>query len=263
MKYDHFGTQPSLRIVTDVPDWPESGPGWTCVSSDMAAQGADILLLQADSEANRRLIALGLPLVVMGGDASPAALVDQALAFVLPGDPPDVVAGVLADVMAGVMARSPAGVREWNDNTPNISALSLEAGRIAAALARLAAAEPQREGLVSVDAALLRRIIRLRRDRERFFPAEIFADPAWDMLLDLLAAQMENRQVAVSSLCIAACVPTTTALRWIRSLSEAGVFERTIDPNDARRTYISLSASSVEGMMAWLRRFAEVFAPRG
>jgi hypothetical protein len=259
MKYDHFGTQPPLRIVTDVPDWPHSGPGWTCVASEMAAEGADILLLQSDSEANRRLLALGLPLVVMGDDASPAALVDRANGYVLPGDPPDVVMAVLA----GVISAGAAGVREWNDSTPNISALSLEAGRIAAALARLAAAEPPPEGLVSVDAALLRRIIRLRRDRERFFPAEIFADPAWDMLLDLLAAQMENRQVAVSSLCIAACVPTTTALRWIRSLSEAGVFERSTDPTDARRTYISLSASSVEGMMAWLRRFAEAFQPRG
>jgi hypothetical protein len=154
-------------------------------------------------------------------------------------------------------------VREWSEHRTSISALSQEAGRIAAALARLAAAEVEPLGNHSVDAALLRRIIRLRRDRERFFPAEIFADPAWDMLLDLVAARMENRQVAVSSLCIAACVPTTTALRWIRSLSEAGVFERSTDPTDARRTWIYLSPSASEGMTAWLNRFAEQFQPRG
>jgi len=36
------------------------------------------------------------------------------------------------------------------------------------------------------------------------------ADPAWDMLLDLTAARAESRAVSVSSLCIAAGVPTTT-----------------------------------------------------
>jgi DNA-binding MarR family transcriptional regulator len=81
------------------------------------------------------------------------------------------------------------------------------------------------------------------------------------MLLDLAAARLEGNRVSVSSLCIASAVPTTTALRWIRSLSEAGIFERRTDENDARRTWIALSDGASDAVMVWLRRFAAVFAP--
>jgi hypothetical protein len=236
-----------------------AGPGWTRVPINEASHGADVLLLSSVTDETRRLMDLGLPMVIVVNDSTPLCLLDRADGHVLSTDTPAFVSSEIE----GVIQSDASGVREWSESPPDISALSLEAGRIATALARMAATAPAPKSTALVDATLVRKVIRLRRDRERFFPAEIFADPAWDMLLDLLAAHMENRQVAVSSLCIAACVPTTTALRWIRSLSEAGVFERTIDPTDARRTYISLSASSVEGMMAWLRRFAEVFAPRG
>ena len=54
------------------------------------------------------------------------------------------------------------------------------------------------------------------------FYESIFADPAWDMLLDLMEAEIEQPRVAVSSLCIAAAVPATTALRWLKTLTEPG-----------------------------------------
>jgi len=47
--------------------------------------------------------------------------------------------------------------------------------------------------------------------RARYFRDELFADPAWDMLLDLLQAEIAQLRVPVSSLCIAASVPATTA----------------------------------------------------
>lgn len=87
----------------------------------------------------------------------------------------------------------------------------------------------------------LREIIRLRRQRERFFDTGLFADPAWDILLDLKAAQLEKQMVSVSSLCIAAAVPPTTALRWISAMTESGMLVRRQDPDDARRVFILLS----------------------
>lgn len=80
-----------------------------------------------------------------------------------------------------------------------------------------------------------------RRMRAQYFPADLFADPAWDMLLDLYAAQLEREPVSVSSLCIAAGVPTTTALRWIKMMTDAGLFVRKDDPRDGRRILIGLS----------------------
>jgi hypothetical protein len=53
------------------------------------------------------------------------------------------------------------------------------------------------------DPQLVRRIIRQRQQRMRFFDGDLFADPAWDMLLDLTAARSEHSRVSVTSLCIA------------------------------------------------------------
>lgn len=92
-----------------------------------------------------------------------------------------------------------------------------------------------------VDSVQLREIIKLRRMRDRFFPTDLFADPAWDILLDLRAAALEGQYVSVSSLCIAAAVPPTTALRWITAMTESGMLVRRQDPADARRVFIELS----------------------
>ncbi len=105
------------------------------------------------------------------------------------------------------------------------------------------------------DARLVRRVIRHRQLRGRYFDAQLFADPAWDMLLDLCAARAENRRVSVTSLCIASAVPPTTALRWIGQMVEQGVFVRVGDNVDRRRAFIELSDRSADAMA---RYFAEL-----
>jgi DNA-binding MarR family transcriptional regulator len=95
------------------------------------------------------------------------------------------------------------------------------------------------------NAAQIREMIKLRRMRDRFFDAELFADPGWDIMLDLYAAQAEGKQVSVSSLCIAAAVPPTTALRWITNMTEMGLLERKQDPYDARRVFIVLADATL------------------
>ncbi len=102
-----------------------------------------------------------------------------------------------------------------------------------------------------VAASEVRRIIRLRRVRDQFFEPELFADPAWDMILDLYAARLEHNRVSVSSLCIAAAVPATTALRWIKALTTSGLFERRADPHDGRRIFVALSDSAAAAMHAY------------
>ncbi len=93
----------------------------------------------------------------------------------------------------------------------------------------------------AINAKAIRETIKLRRLRDSFFDAELFADPAWDILLDLMAARLEQRNVSVSSLCIAAAVPPTTALRWITAMTESGMLIRRQDPDDARRVFIILA----------------------
>ena len=98
------------------------------------------------------------------------------------------------------------------------------------------------------DPRLVHKIIRQRRLRDRYFESELFADPAWDILLDLTAARAEHRRVSVTSLCIAAAVPATTALRWIAQMTEMGILVREQDEEDKRRAFIALSDSAADAM---------------
>jgi hypothetical protein len=102
---------------------------------------------------------------------------------------------------------------------------------------------------------LVRQIIRQRQLRARFFEGDLFADPAWDMLLDLTAARAEHTRVSVTSLCIASGVPPTTALRWIGQMIEAGLLTRVEDETDRRRAFITLTDKAADAMA---RYFAEL-----
>lgn len=105
------------------------------------------------------------------------------------------------------------------------------------------------------DPRLIRRIIRQRQLRARFFDGDLFADPAWDMLLDLTAARAEHARVSVTSLCIASGVPPTTALRWIGQMVETGLLQRVEDETDKRRAFITLGDRAADAMA---RYFAEL-----
>ncbi|MXP47161.1 winged helix DNA-binding protein [Altererythrobacter luteolus] len=98
------------------------------------------------------------------------------------------------------------------------------------------------------DPRLVRRIVRQRQLRARFFDGDLFADPAWDILLDLTAARAEHTRVSVTSLCIASGVPPTTALRWISQMVDAGLLERVEDEADKRRAFIALSDRAADAM---------------
>ena len=165
-------------------------------------------------------------------------------------------------------ARQPARLHDIGkgQGPARLQQLSEEVGRIATILANLSEDELLREPQVvaeegaegELSAAAVRTIIRGRRLREQYFLSELFADPAWDMLLDLMAARLEKRRVAVSSLCIAAAVPPTTALRWIKTLTDHGLFVRTADPQDGRRVFIELSDKAAAQLAAYLRAVQRV-----
>ena len=149
-------------------------------------------------------------------------------------------------------------------NAERLRQLSEEVSRIASTLARLSAGPgaprpalkpPPVSDTPQLSPDTVRNVIRARRLRARFFSEELFADPAWDMLLDLLQAEIAQLRVPVSSLCIAAAVPATTALRWLKALVSQGLFVRRADPHDGRRVFVELAP---EASHALRRYFAEV-----
>ena len=108
--------------------------------------------------------------------------------------------------------------------------------------------------LRSTGLAIARWWLKARRLREEMFGPGLFADPAWDILLDLYTAAARGESVQISSLAFAARVPHSTAIRWARIMTRAGIVERRKDPADARRVHVSLSAAASALMEEYLAR---------
>jgi DNA-binding MarR family transcriptional regulator len=102
--------------------------------------------------------------------------------------------------------------------------------------------------------AIARALLDSRRARRDLLGANLFSDPAWDMLLTLFAAAERSEMLSVSQLCASSAVAQTTALRWVDSLETAGLVTRALDPGDARRTLIALSPAARDKMRILLRR---------
>ncbi len=111
---------------------------------------------------------------------------------------------------------------------------------------------PAAHGALSIDKRMLLDRAALdygnRRARRRFFPAELFGEPAWDLLLDLFQARLEGKSISVTSACIGADVPLSTALRWIGVLETEGLVERSRNLTDHRSTWVSLTDRAVAAM---------------
>lgn len=90
-------------------------------------------------------------------------------------------------------------------------------------------------------AAFAKRMYAARRARNAILPGSMVGEPAYDMLLDAFISRSEARRVSVSSLCTASHAPATTALRWLNLLEEAELIERNSDPQDGRRSIVTLT----------------------
>ena len=108
-------------------------------------------------------------------------------------------------------------------------------------------------------ASFARRILAARGRIGNYIDADLFADPARDILLDLFVAGEEGRRMSISSCCIAAAVPPTTALRWIGMLKKRGLIQETVDPADGRRKWLSLTPRVHDAMRDYVEAIAGVF----
>lgn len=100
--------------------------------------------------------------------------------------------------------------------------------------------------------AVVRSILKSRQRRAEFIGPNLFSDPAWDILLDLTSARLDGKVVPVSSVCAAAAVPMSTALRHIRQLVDSGMVRRWQDPSDKRRDLLELQPDVMAAMIDYL-----------
>lgn len=252
---------PDLRLLV-AGDLPAAAFGlWRAVRAgpDVAAEvrraRPDLLVMDAALATVDLADLLGetlmreLPVVLVTGDADADAaglLIERRIELV---DKPASAETLQAAIDRSVERQAADASGAYVDD--RLSALRRDAERVAATLKELTGT-PGEDGARPVTAQRVRAHIRSRRLRERFFQPGLFADPAWDVMLDLAASRLEQKSVSVSSLCIAASVPTTTALRTIKQMVDRGLLVRRADPGDARRTFIDLSpqtAKAVDGCL--------------
>ena len=104
-----------------------------------------------------------------------------------------------------------------------------------------------RRALANAQKASRRRLLR----RQLVGAADLFGEPAWDMLIDLFIHEGEEKAVSTSSLCIASGLPMTSALRLLQRLCDAGLVTREPDRLDGRRNFIRLSPDLGYRLMAY------------
>ncbi len=200
-------------------------------------------------------------------DVIDARITHSAVALVVDGDEAERSAALAVAISEAARPEQLSDVAS-DRSAARLRQLSDEVSRIASSLARLSTSPegvarhtelpPTAGDVPDVTADTVRTVIQARRLRARYFDEGLFADPAWDMLLDLLQAEISQLRVPVSSLCIAASVPATTALRWLKMLTQQGIFLRRADPHDGRRVFVELAPSASQSLR---RYFADAGRP--
>lgn len=82
-------------------------------------------------------------------------------------------------------------------------------------------------------------ILKFRRMRSEIFGEGLFSDPAWDILLELLAAELGKRKVTLRDL--AWIAPESTLARWIAALEERKLVEVERDRLRPDQSWIGLT----------------------
>jgi DNA-binding MarR family transcriptional regulator len=99
-----------------------------------------------------------------------------------------------------------------------------------------------------------RQLWSFRRERRRIFNDAAFANPGWDILLDVYLASADGERLSTKSACLAATVPKSTALRYLTRLCELQLVTRVPHPSDNRTKWIELTDQGLEQMEMYLAR---------
>lgn len=106
-----------------------------------------------------------------------------------------------------------------------------------------------------------RTVLSIHRSISVVLGRDLFASPAYEMILDLYANGADC-SISLKTLCGASSVPTRTALFTINRLVERGVLLRRPDMEDGRRTNVELTAAGSRLAEDCIDSFASVFGAR-
>ena len=119
--------------------------------------------------------------------------------------------------------------------------------------ARLSSLEQSR-AMLDEERARIRIVVEtqeIRRRRDDIFGRDLFGDPAWNILLELYLAELEDRKMLLSHVAEDEVSPSTV-LRWLNKLEREGWIRREPDPTRGRRIYAVLTPKASKAMRIYV-----------
>jgi DNA-binding MarR family transcriptional regulator len=104
--------------------------------------------------------------------------------------------------------------------------------------------------------------LQTRRIRQDHFGRAQLSGANWDMMLDLMLAREQDRQLSASDLATGAGVPLSSGLRMIAALEQEGLVHRAIDEKDRRRSLIRLSDAGADRMKRYFETIRRAWNDR-
>lgn len=103
--------------------------------------------------------------------------------------------------------------------------------------------------------AYFKALLMIRRTREQYFGSSLFGEPAWDIMLELMLARIDNREMKTSELGIIADALGTDARQLVDTLEKSRLIDRFHNAEDEGDDYLVLSSEAA-------RRMAELYRAR-
>lgn len=104
----------------------------------------------------------------------------------------------------------------------------------------------------------VRSVLSARRGRESIFGWNLFSDPAWDVLLELYAAQFANRTASASELASVIGAPRSVIARWITTLVDAGLVAPAAERTENEPT-VTLTDNGAAKMARLMHQWSSAF----
>lgn len=100
--------------------------------------------------------------------------------------------------------------------------------------------------------AMAERLYSERRQRDGYFPAGLFGEPAWDLLLALFIAEQEGREVSIAEAFRVAGVGAAAGRRLLAKVESAGLVFRIPGREDRRRQCVELTQDGIDRLSDYL-----------
>jgi hypothetical protein len=100
-----------------------------------------------------------------------------------------------------------------------------------------------------------------RRLRAEIFPGIPFANPNWDVMLDLFIQEMNGFRTSLDHLALTGDLPAPTVYESVDTLVRLSLVARTPDRFDNRVFWLSLTVTGRQGMFDLFAQSAEIVRP--